>query len=277
MFAKLERYLPGLSQCWVIVFMLLAVGGIGVGTLLSVLCGWLGYDATQLNPLVSYILPMIPAFIYIFVSKGDSHCLIPLQKSNFGEIKPIAAYPLMAFAILALGFVTEPLSSWLPMPESIKQIFEKILTNSFWAFMTTVIAAPVIEEFLLRGIMMRGLLKHYTPTNAIIWSAFFFALIHMNPWQAIGAFTAGIFLGWVYWRTHSLIACIFIHAVNNGTAYFIQLLNPQLPPDSTYKDLLNCVSNNLYCIVFVIFAVLLAAVLYFLNKKLPEDNFQKKL
>ena len=274
MFGKLDRYLPGLSQCWVIVFMLLAVGGLGLGTLLSIAGGLLGFDTTELNPLVSYILPMIPAFIYIFAAKGDPHSSIPLQKGNFGKIAPVAAYPLLAFAILAIGFVTEPLSSWLPMPESIKQIFEKILSNSFWAFLTTVVAAPVIEEFLLRGIMMRGLLKHTAPLNAIVWSAFFFALIHMNPWQATGAFIAGVFLGWIYWRTHSLVACIFIHAVNNGTAYFIQLLNPTLPPDSTYKDLLNCINGNLYCIVFVIFAVLLAGTLYFLDKKLPKDNFK---
>ncbi len=275
MFGKIERYLPGLSQCWVIVFMLLAVGGLGVGTLLTIAGGVLGFDTTDLNPLVSYLLPMIPAFIYIYAAKRDASSSIPLQKGNFGGISPVAAYPLLAFAILALGFVTEPLSSWLPMPESIKQIFEKILTDSFWAFLTTVVAAPVIEEFLLRGIMMRGLLKHTTPLNAIVWSAFFFALIHMNPWQATGALIAGIFLGWIYWRTHSLAACIFIHAINNGTAYFIQLLNPNLPPDSTYKDLLNCFNGNLYCIVFVIFAVLLAGTLSFLDKKLPKDNFKR--
>lgn len=274
MLKKLDRYLPGLSQCWVIVFMLLAVGGLGVGTLISIAGGWFGFDVTNLNPLISYLLPMIPAFIYIFAAKGDSCSSIPLQRGNFGKMPPLEAYPLMAFAIVALGFVSEPLSSWLPMPESIKAVFEKILTDSFWAFLTTVIAAPAIEEFLLRGVMLRGLLKHTTPANAIIWSAFFFALIHMNPWQAIGAFIAGIFIGWIYWRTHSLVACIFIHAVNNGTAYFIQLLNPGLAPDSTYKDLLNCHSDNLYCIVFVIFAVLLAGTLYLLDKKLPKDNFK---
>ena len=273
MLTKIEKYLPSLSQCWVIVFMLLAVGGLGAGTLLSIICGWCGYDISSLNPLISYLVPMVPALIYIFAAAGNSPAKIPLEKPNFGKLSPLAAYPLLAFSILALGFVTEPLSSWLPMPDSMKQIFEKILTNSFWAFMTTVIAAPVLEEFLLRGVMERGLLKHTTPTNAILWSAFFFALIHMNPWQAIGAFIAGIFLGWIYWRTHSLIACIFIHVVNNGTAYFIQLLNPHLPPDSTYKDVLNTCSENLYCIVFVIFAVLLALTLFFLDKKLPKDNF----
>ena len=247
-----------------------------MGTLISVLCTAWGYNMSSLNPLVSYILPMIPAFAYLLFCRKDTSDVIPLENTNFGKTCALAAYPMLAFAMLALGFVTEPLSSWLPMPEAIKAVFEKILKDSFWSFITTVVAAPIIEEFLLRGIIERGLLKHTTPLRAILWSAFFFAIIHLNPWQAIGAFIAGIFIGWVYWRTHSLIACIFIHAVNNGTAYFLQLFNPHLPADSTYKDFLNQYSDNLYYAVFVIFAVLLALILNFLNKRLPEDNFRSK-
>ena len=35
-------------------------------------------------------------------------------------------------------------------------------------------------------------------------------------------------------------------------------------------------SDNLYYAVFVIFAVSLALILHFLNKRLPEDNFRRK-
>ena len=248
----------------------------GVGTLVSMICQASGYDMSSLNPLVSYLLPMIPAVVYLYFCKKDKLEAIPLENANFGRAGAFMTYPLLAIAILAISFVTEPLSSWLPMPQSIKEIFEKILNNSLWAFITTVIAAPVMEEFLLRGIIERGLLKHTTPMSAILWSAFFFAIIHLNPWQAIGAFIAGTFIGWIYWRTHSLVACIFIHAVNNGTAYFLQLCNPHLPADSTYKDFLNQYSDNLYYAVFVIFAVSLALILHFLNKRLPKDNFRRK-
>ncbi len=270
---KINSYLPSLAQCWVIVFTLIVVGGIGAGTLLSAVCLWIGYDVSDLNPLISYTVPILPVFIYILLSKSNPEETILLEKPDFGSLNIFATYLMMAIATIALGFVSEPLSSWLPMPESIKDVFEKILSNSVWAFITTVVAAPIIEEFLLRGIIERGLLKHTTPAKAILWSSFFFAIIHLNPWQAIGAFIAGVFIGWIYWRTHSLVACIFIHAINNGTAYFIQLLNPGLSPDSTYKDLLNLHSPNLYWTVFVIFAVLLALIMYFFEKKLPKDNF----
>ena len=270
MLKRLFNHLPSLNQCWVIVFFLIVVGGLGVGTLLSVICGFSGIDTVGINPLLSYVLPIIPALLYIYFSASETADDAPIgfKPGNLGY------YPLYAAGILALGFVTEPLSSIFPMPEYLLEIFEKILNNSVWAFATTVVAAPILEEFLLRGVIERGLLKHSTPAKAILWSSFFFAVIHLNPWQAIGAFLAGLFLGWIYWKTRSLTACIFIHAVNNGTAYFIQLLNPELPAGCTYKDFIDMHMPGYYWIVFVIFAVLLAAILLYLNKRLTGTSYE---
>ena len=268
MFKRLYFYLPSLYQCWVIVFFLIAVGGLGIGTLLSVVCSAAGMDVASINPLASYLLPLVPAFVYIYRSAPTTSKPVKIEQPYTGRINRLALYPMLAAAILTLGFVTEPLSSIFPMPEYVEQIFEKILNNSFWAFATTVVAAPICEEFFLRGIMMRGLLHHTSPAKAILWSAFFFAVIHLNLWQAIGAFIAGIFLGWIYWKTRSLWACIFVHAINNGTAYFIQLLNPQLPAGCTYKDFLDMYMPGVYWIVFAIFAVLLAVILQCLHKNL---------
>lgn len=235
----------------------------------------LGFDVASVNPLVSYILPIIPALLYIFFLPAATADAVPLQNGQWGKIHPIAAYPLLAIATIAMGFVSEPLSSWLPMPDHIKAIFEKILSDSFWALMTTVVAAPILEEFLLRGIIERGLLHWLSPWKAILWSAFFFAVIHLNPWQAIGAFIAGILFGWIYWRSRSLSACIFVHMINNGAAYLMQYLFPNLPPDSTYKDLFTVYAPGYYCIVFVIFALLLAAILIFLDKKFGAEAAER--
>ena len=274
MFKRISYLLPSLSQCWVIVFFLIILGGTVIGGIAGMICTAMGYNMADMNPLVSYLLPMIAPFGYILWAKGKGTVSVPLEASDFGKIPAVAAYLLMSVAMVAIGYISEPLSSWLPMPEAIKLVFEKILSNSVWAFLATVVAAPVIEEFLLRGIMERGMLYHSTPKKAILWSAFFFAVIHLNPWQAIGAFIAGSFLGWVYWRTHSLLACIFIHAVNNGMAYLLQLMYPNMPADSTYKDLMELYSPYLYYIVFVIFVVSLALILIFLDKKLPVKSFK---
>ena len=152
MLKKLYCYLPSLNQCWVIVFFLIAVGGLGIGTLLSVVCSAAGMDVAGINPLASYLLPLVPAFVYIYRSAPTTTQPVKIEQPYTGRINRLALYPMLAAAILALGFVTEPLSSIFPMPEYVEQIFEKILNNSFWAFATTVVAAPICEEFFLRGL-----------------------------------------------------------------------------------------------------------------------------
>ncbi|WP_409994892.1 CPBP family intramembrane glutamic endopeptidase [Chitinophaga pinensis] len=42
------------------------------------------------------------------------------------------------------------------------------------------------------------MLKRYPPRKAIVISALFFGLIHLNPWQALPAFCIGLLLGWVF-------------------------------------------------------------------------------
>ena len=108
--------------------------------------------------------------------------------------------------MLSLSVVIEPTTSFIPMPDSIKAIFEKAFVESaLWdMIVSTCILAPLLEELLCRGIMLRGMLaRRKAPWKAIVWSALIFAVMHMNPWQSIPAFLIGLLLGWVYYRTHS--------------------------------------------------------------------------
>jgi hypothetical protein len=116
------------------------------------------------------------------------------------------------------------------------------------------IAAPLCEEWLCRGVIAKGLLRHSTPAKAILWSAFIFALIHGNPWQAVPAFVIGLLLGYVYWKTRSLLPCIFIHFVNNGLSFLLLLLYPALNADSTTHDLLGSHYWEVYFLAVIVTA-----------------------
>ena len=90
MLKKLYYYLPSLNQCWVIVFFLIAVGGLGVGTLLSVACMAAGMDVAGINPLVSYLLPLIPALIYIYRSAPATTQPAAIEQPYTGRISKLA-------------------------------------------------------------------------------------------------------------------------------------------------------------------------------------------
>jgi len=105
-----------------------------------------------------------------------------------------------------------------------------------------VLAAPILEELLFRGIILEGLLKNYQPYRAIGFSSFLFALIHGNLAQGIGALMIGILIGWIYWKTESIIPGIFIHLFNNLVAYSSTLFSNE---EDLFKSFSEQVGNPL--------------------------------
>lgn len=81
-----------------------------------------------------------------------------------------------------------------------------------------VLGAALTEEPLCRGVLFRGFRARYGANRAMVYSALLFALMHLNPWQAIGAFFLGLYFAWLVQRTGSLWPAVLGHAVNNGIA-----------------------------------------------------------
>jgi membrane protease YdiL (CAAX protease family) len=134
--------------------------------------------------------------------------------------------PLIVASIALLFGVIGPLISLIPMPPEVNENFSEMMGQpSLATFLALVIAAPILEELLFRGIMLDGLLKRYRPLTAILVSSIIFGLAHLNPWQFITAFVIGCFAGWVYFRTGSVGPCILIHATINFCAYSIGLIS----------------------------------------------------
>ena len=108
--------------------------------------------------------------------------------------------------------------------KNMTETFEMIFDYKIAGFITICILAPIIEEIIFRGIVLRGLLQNGTsPYIAIVLSSLFFGLAHMNPWQFFGAGFLGAIFGFVYYRTKSLWLVMFLHALNN-TISFIYMM-----------------------------------------------------
>jgi membrane protease YdiL (CAAX protease family) len=109
----------------------------------------------------------------------------------------------------------------LPMPDWIIQVMESLLSSErpVSLFFLLVVVAPVTEELLFRGVILRGLVRRFHPWVAIGMSAALFALMHMNPWQIAAPFAVGVLGGWFFLKTGSLWPCIALHAINNLLAW----------------------------------------------------------
>jgi membrane protease YdiL (CAAX protease family) len=91
-----------------------------------------------------------------------------------------------------------------------------------------VIFAPLVEELLFRGVLLRGLLRKMEPATAVLVSAVIFALVHYigdpNTLPFLPALAGlGAVLALVALRTGDLSMSIFIHAGFNLTTTILFL------------------------------------------------------
>ena len=160
---------------------------------------------------------------------------------GFREPYPFSAASARVFvltAVLILGTVillseVDNLTRLVfPPPAALAEAFEGLLDTGarpISSFFLLVVVAPVTEEVLFRGLILRGFLANYSKKRAILLSALLFAVMHTNPWQLIPAFVAGVLLAWLLIETGSLLPCLFAHAVANGTAWLAGLTTVEIP------------------------------------------------
>ena len=140
--------------------------------------------------------------------------------------------------LAALGALVP--SIWLQehmpeLPNIVEDEFDMIMKERL-GYMVVGLLAPLAEEMVFRGAILRSLLRwKQNPWIGIAISALLFALIHMNPAQMPHAFLIGLLLGWMYYRTDSIVPGVVYHWVNNTVAYVMYNLYPN--PDITLVEL----------------------------------------
>ena len=154
---------------------------------------------------------------------------------------------LLWVAVLVLGtivpsvFLTEQLG--IDLPEEQKQLLSRMMSTP-WGYFVVGLAVPLAEEMVFRGALLRTLLKIFSPSPcsplplggsgwgrrggvaAIALSALVFAAVHGNLAQGLHAFLIGLLLGWLYWRSGSIVPGLVFHWVNNTIAYVLERLYP---------------------------------------------------
>ena len=179
--------------------------------------------ATSYGTLIMYPVQFIPLILYVAAkSRAGSMFLtgyLP-DNNNFGTIGPLGAAIAAAVMTLGASVLSDVMLKMLPeMPAALEDALKKMTNGPLWLSLICVsIMAPIFEEWLCRGILLRGLLQHTRPVWAIIASSAFFAFLHMNPWQALPAFVLGCLFGYVYYKTGSLKLTMLMHCVNNTVA-----------------------------------------------------------
>jgi len=106
-------------------------------------------------------------------------------------------------------------------------------------FLVLCILAPLSEEMVMRGAVLRSLLKLLKGKSAwvaIVLSAMIFGALHGNVAQMVNATLMGLLLGWMYWRSGSIVPGLVFHCVNNTIAWAVSSIYPHLA-DATLVEM----------------------------------------
>lgn len=272
MIEKKEIHYPNVGQSWGIV-------GIAILSMLlfspanAILSSIFG---KEISFLVYYLLAMGVPFIIAHLIRNKR---TGISKYNF-SLSSIKIMVLVSISVIAIQTgIISPIVNSIPMPEFMQKIFLELAgQNGAYSFISIVIAAPIIEELIFRGIILHGLLQRYSPIKSIIISSVLFGIVHLNPWQFVSALIIGIFSGWVYYRTRKLTLSIIIHSTNNLFAfigmYFMDMETMMNEPlTELYGGLINFILITIGAIIVSIIGIFLLKM-EFKSLKIDDTSTQ---
>ncbi len=171
---------------------------------------------------INIIVIMICLYVYVWLLKKQYKIII------LSNITPIGVFFAVFCSVLF----------FLLLDKCLDPVFEGVFPKSEWDYQKTIqglikspvtsllqvcIIAPVIEEILMRGLVLGDLKNNYGVIRALLLSALLFAILHFNMVQTLSAFVCGIILGLLYIKTNSIFCCIIAHSGYNFVSYITMI------------------------------------------------------
>lgn len=195
-------------------------------------------DAFSTNLAFQYAVSALPLTIFAMAFPFFLYSLRKGRASYFKALPFSSPAPFgKLFLIIIAGFGLCIISNYVANlfgivfsftglePDLPEQATSSNSLDVFMNFVASAAVAPLIEEFVFRGVLMQPL-RRYGDRFAIIASSVIFALAHGRPANIVFAFLAGIILGCAVVYTRSLWVGIVIHALHNGlSVFFVEMEN----------------------------------------------------
>lgn len=123
-------------------------------------------------------------------------------------------------------FATNILNELLELPDLMGNTLAS-MSGSVLGVLAIGVVGPIAEEVTFRGAIQGWFHRHgLTPAKSILWASVFFGLMHINPAQIPFAMIVGCILGFLYWRTDSLVLPCIVHIINNTLACVLMQVVP---------------------------------------------------
>ncbi len=175
-------------------------------------------------------------------------------KNIFTSIIPIflvvAGYGIQLFVDAVMSLIR-------PFFAEIFANYDELVNNvvgvySSWIMLVAVcLLAPIVEEFMFRGLVQRYALKFMPVVPAIILQGLLFGLYHGNIVQGVYAFILGTLLGLIAYKYKALLPSIILHMAINVSMLFV----PQGLFKTTTSTLITAIISGIVvaiCMIFIL-------------------------
>ncbi len=227
--------------------------------------------------ITEYIIILLPNLLYLKI-KGYSikeairFNKISLKQIIFTVLIIVFSYPIAVFLnLIAITILTNftPVSpTTVPIPTS---------NGEYLLGLFVVALAPgICEEIMFRGTMMLGYDKMGYKKSIFI-TAILFGIFHFNIMNLLGPTFLGIILGFLVYKTNSILSSMIAHTLNNGIAltigYFLTKYTSNI---DEYMNSTPVISEQMQMLISIIFFGVLTlisiVVVIFLFKHMPTSE-----
>jgi len=142
--------------------------------------------------------------------------------------------PLGIFCqVVLMNVVNWPLNKWFPdtfNPQRVETRARDMVDAAQGAwfivlFVVVVVGAPLVEELVYRGFIQGGLQARLGSTWALLMTAAWFTVVHLEPIEFPGLFAFALVLGFCYRRTQRVGLSMVTHLAFNATGLLLVALS----------------------------------------------------
>jgi membrane protease YdiL (CAAX protease family) len=259
-FTKHEAYFLVASGMFMGLFISLLFQGISSGPFDTAL-------VDRLIVLFGELAILVPPLIILKQRKVSVKDVLPLH-----EVSPLTFIMAIVFVAGAIGMVTAYeliMLPYFPIPEFLKQLETELSQGGVLEILILIIAgsiaAPIVEEFLFRGVLQQSLFYKYgSILPAMVVPTVIFALFHVAYLFYLPAFiellALAFMLAWLMVKTGNILIPIIVHGLFNLSS-LSDLFIPTLEDVNTVSEL---------GLAWVITSVLLILIAWIYFKNMPN-------
>ncbi len=170
--------------------------------------------------MLQLLVILAPPLVYLLFYR---YRLVPTLNLELNRLRlgDFLIVPVMSLCVLVWIMQYSLIQNhFFPAPDELNRLFIGFFDVApvWWVFVVGSLMAGFCEEFLFRGVILKGLQRRLGIVWALIISSCMFGLFHITPYKVVSTGLIGLWLGYLRYRTGSLWLSIYGHAFNNAVA-----------------------------------------------------------